>query len=166
MIVMNLDQALRLRSSAAASSSSMTAANAFFPYFVMSYPITMTQFRTCQYGETNNIAMRMAIPEGTSKIEVLLDSDHQGVVILLKWPVSMREVRHAEGIPEQATQALNRKVLDELQLQNLPLEEGPKCRFTQRFPFPVLPELEKRRRVIQETELADNKKCKTLLLTV
>lgn len=81
------------------------------------------------------------------------------------WPVSMLETEPIEGIPPQAIQALNKKVLDVLLLQNLPMGDGPKSRFTQRFPFPVLPEEDKRRQVLQETTIDGNKKIGTLILT-
>ena len=77
----------------------------------------------------------------------------------------MREVKAAEGIPDQAIQALNKEFLDILNSQRLQLEQGPRCRITQRFPFAVQPEDSKRVQVVQETDLTASKKAKTVLLT-
>lgn len=135
------------------------------PLQLTAYPLTIAEYQTGQYGETNNIAVRLSLPEGTRKFRVSLHHDHQGADMDFVWPVSMRESRPVDGIPNQALQALNQSFLSMLTEQNLPIDQGPRCRITKRFPFAVCPEDSKRVQVLHETTIGENVKVKTVILT-
>lgn len=56
--------------------TSSSSSNSFLPFSLLDDPYSITEFRTGRYGETNNIAMRKCLPEGTQRAEVSLHQDH------------------------------------------------------------------------------------------
>jgi len=51
----------------ALDASSRDSLHGFQAMDLTGYPLTITQFSSGQYGQVNNIAMRLALPEGTSR---------------------------------------------------------------------------------------------------